>query len=108
MVNILDKIEHMLIERNWTEKELSIRADISQSTINTWYRKRQIPTLYSLDKISKAFGITLSQLLAEDGDLIELSDQDREFLKLYNSAEPKQKEVLLTFLQSFARKKSFD
>lgn len=104
MVNILDKIERMLIERNWTEKELSIRADISQSTINTWYRKKQSPSLYSLDKISMAFGITLSELLAGDGDPVELSEQEKEFLEIYNSAEPEQKKALLTFLESFKEK----
>lgn len=106
MVNILSKIEHMLVERNWSERELSIRADIPQSTINTWYRKHQIPTLYSLDKISKAFGITLSQLLAEEGDPVELTEQDKEFLDIYNAADPEQKEILLTFLESIVKKNS--
>ncbi|MGN0293782.1 MAG: helix-turn-helix domain-containing protein, partial [Lachnospiraceae bacterium] len=65
MINILEKIEQMRLKRNWSEYDLSCRADLPQTTINTWYRKQQVPTLYSLDKLSKAFGITLSELLAD-------------------------------------------
>lgn len=51
-----------------------------------------------------AFGITLSELLAGDGDPVELSEQEKEFLEIYNSAEPEQKKALLTFLESFKEK----
>lgn len=100
MVDILSKIEHMLLERNWPEKELSRRADIPQTTINTWYRKRQTPTLYSLEKISKAFGVTLSVLLAEKNDLVELSEQDKEILRIYYSLNPELRRRSLNFLNT--------
>lgn len=100
MMDILSRIECMLLERNWSEKELSRRAQISHTTINTWYRKKQTPTLYSLDKVSKAFGVTLSELLAEEEDLVELSEQDKEFFKVYYSLNPEQRKLLAQFLES--------
>lgn len=100
MINILEKIEQMRLKRNWSEYDLSYRADLPQTTINTWYRKQQVPTLYSLDKLSKAFGITLSELLADTGDLMEIAEQDKEVLEFYRSLNPRQQRLLKQYLKS--------
>ena len=100
MINILDKVEKMRLKRNWSEYDLSTHADLPQTTINTWYRKQKIPTLYSLDKLSSAFGITLSELLAETGDPMEITEQDQEILDFYRSLTPKQQKLLKQYLKS--------
>lgn len=100
MVDILDRILKMRTERHWTEYELGKRADISQSTISTWYRKKQLPNLATLDKISRAFGVTLSQLVAEEGDLVELSQEDKDLLKLYQCLTVKQRKYFMEFMES--------
>lgn len=100
MINVLERIEQMRLDRNWTEYELSKRADLPQTTINTWYRKQQVPTLHSLEKLSEAFGITLSQLLADNNDPMEISEMDREMLRLFNCLRPDQQKFLMKFLKS--------
>ena len=59
-MDILKKITEMRLERNWTEYELAERAELTQSTISSWYRKNLIPSIPSLEHICSAFGITLS------------------------------------------------
>ena len=100
MVDILNRILKMRTERHWTEYELGKRADISQSTISTWYRKKQLPNLATLDKLSSAFGITLSQLVAEDGELVELSREGKEVLNLYQCLTLKQRKLFMEFMDS--------
>lgn len=100
MVDILNRILMMRTERRWTEYELGKRADISQSTISTWYRKKQLPNLTTLDKISRAFGVTLSQLVAEDGDLVELSQEDKDVLNLYHCLSVKQRKYFMMFIEA--------
>ena len=65
MKDILQEITRLRTERGWSEYDLAVRAGITQSTISTWYRKQQIPTIKSLEKICAGLGITLSQFFAE-------------------------------------------
>ena len=61
MKDILKEITRLRLERNWTEYELAKKSGLAQSTISSWYRKKQTPSIQTLDKICKGFGITLSQ-----------------------------------------------
>lgn len=101
MTDILQKIKQLRLAHNWTEYELSLQSGIPQNTISAWYRKGQTPTIYSLEKICKAFDISLSALLSQENELIALSDTDHEFLKQINQLTPSQKEYFLQFLESF-------
>ena len=99
MIDVLNKITLYRKERGWTEYELARRSDIPQSTISSWYRKKMLPSLASLDKIAQAFGQTLSQLLSEEDNIIA-SPEEKVVLHEWNSLEPQKKEYLLKFLKS--------
>ncbi len=107
MINVLKRIEQMRLARKWSEYELGRRAGLPQTTINTWYRKQQTPTLYSLDKLSEAFGITLSELLADKNDPVEITEMEKEMLQLFHSLRPNQKKYLLEFLESLTEHSPF-
>lgn len=100
MINVLERIEKIRLSRNWSEYELSRRSGLPQTTINTWYRKQQIPTLPSLEKLSDAFGITLSELLADNNDPMEITEQDHHLLQLFHCLKSDQQVSLLQFLES--------
>lgn len=102
MIDILRKIEKLRLDRNWSEYELSKYAEIPQSTISSWYRKNQVPALTSLDKLCKAFDITLSMLVADEDDCVELSSEDKEALRLFHCLSSNQKETLLQFLAALS------
>lgn len=99
MIDVLNKITLYRKERGWTEYELAKRSDLPQSTISSWYRKNMQPSLASLDKIAQAFGLTLSQMLSEEDNLIA-SPEEKAMLHEWNRLEPAQKEYLLKFLKS--------
>ena len=100
MKNILEEITRLRMERNWSEYELSVNSQLSQSTISTWYRKKQMPTIQSLDKICKGFGITLSQFFAEGNDVISLTEEQRELLDNWSSLTKKQQEIFLELFKN--------
>ncbi len=106
MIDILKRIETMRLERNWTEYELSKKAEIPQSTIHAWYRKNQVPALPSLEKLCKAFDISLSVLLSDDSDFMQLSKQDLHALHLFQCLNPKQKQQVLCFLNTLTQEPS--
>ena len=99
MKNILEEITKLRLDRNWSEYELSKHAGIPQSTISTWYRKGQTPTLPTLEKVCKGFGITLSQFFAEGNDMIALTDQQREMLDRWSTLNETQQRIILDLLE---------
>lgn len=80
MKDILSKISEYRDARGWTDYQLAERSGLPQSTISSWFRKNNIPTIPSLERICDAYGITLSQLFAEDEDAVVLTETQRDLL----------------------------
>lgn len=100
MKNILEEITRLRLERKWTEYDLSKNSGLSQSTISTWYRKNQTPTIQTLNKVCLGFGITLSQFFAEGEDAISLTPQQREMLDNWSMLNEKQQQIIMDLLKN--------
>lgn len=100
MNEILNKITRLRLQRSWSEYDLAKKSGIAQSTISGWYRKNEMPTIQSLDKICKGFGITLSQFFAEGNDVISLTEEQRELLDNWSSLTKKQQEIFLELFKN--------
>lgn len=99
-MDVLEKIRKYRIERNWTEYQLAEKSELPQSTISSWYRKNQIPTIPSMEKICKAFGITLAQFfIDENTESTPLTKSQSELLHEWNRLNDRQKSVLLELLK---------
>ena len=100
-IDVLGKIRQFRLERNWSEYQLAENSGIPQSTISSWYRKNQIPTISSLEKICDAFNITLSQFFSEYGeDTIQLTKNQAELLTHWNKLNIEQQTAILNVLKS--------
>lgn len=98
MKDILSVITVYRESRGWTEYELAERSGLPQSTISSWYRKRMIPTVPSLEKICAAFGITLSQLFAEENAAVSLTDSQKHLLECWSRLSEKQQRALFALM----------
>jgi transcriptional regulator with XRE-family HTH domain len=99
-MNLLEKIANLRQQKGWSEYQLAERSGLPQSTISSWYRKGMAPTLASLKKVADAFGITLSQLVASEGDPVSLTLRQQELLQKWNRLSEEQKEILLQFIDT--------
>ena len=99
MKDILGEIIRLRLQRGWNEYELSKHSDIPQSTISGWYRKKQVPTIASIEKICSGLGITLSQFFAEGEDAIALTAEQREMLDNWSTLNEKQSRIVLELLK---------
>lgn len=99
MKNVLSTITALREARGWTEYQLAEMSGLPQSTISSWYRKQLVPTVPSLSKICSAFGITLSQLLAENGEAYDLSQEQQRLLSCWSHLSSEQQDALLSFLE---------
>lgn len=99
MKDILKEITRLRLERNWSEYELAKYSGLTQSTISTWYRKNQTPTIQTLDKICKGFGITLSHFFAEGDDAVSLTSEQKEMLDNWSCLNDNQKQIIFDLLK---------
>ena len=90
MKDILSVITQYREARGWSEYQLSERSGLPQSTISSWYRKGMMPTVPSLAKICDAFGITLSQLFAEDDEVVSLTASQKALLERWSRLDEEQ------------------
>ncbi len=98
MKDILAAITKHREERGWTEYELAERSGLPQSTISSWYRKNIVPTLPSLEKICNTFGITLSQLFAEDDEPVSLTESQKKLLERWVKLDEEQQAVIFALI----------
>lgn len=100
-MDILQKISKMRLENGWSEYELAERSGLPQSTISSWYRKKLIPSIPSLERICDAFGITLSQFF-QDCDRFsgKITEEQTAVLKRWNRLTKTQQQKLADFLDS--------
>ena len=102
MIDILARITGHRISRDWTEYQLAQKSGIPQSTISSWYRKKMLPTLSSLDKICRTFDMTMAQFLSENDGLTEITPDQRELLDKWELLSPIQKKAFLDLMDSIA------
>lgn len=98
MKDILATITKYRQDRDWTEYQLAERSGLPQSTISSWYRKNMIPTVPSLEKICMAFGITLSQLFAEEENTVSLTESQKRLLENWSRLTDEQQAAVFTLI----------
>lgn len=98
MKDILSTITEYREDRGWTEYQLAERAGLPQSTISSWYRKNMVPTVASLEKICLAFGITLSQLFAENDEAVTLTNSQRILLQRWSKLSKEQQKAIFNLI----------
>ncbi len=88
IMDVLEKIDKLRKERDWSVNYLAMEAELTQSTLNNLYTRKTEPKISTLRSICKAFGITLAEFFndeeAADDELIRrvkgLSDENKSAL----------------------------
>ncbi len=68
-MNYGDKIAQLRKSRNWTQKDLGDRLNISPQAVSKWEKGISQPDIESLRKISTLFKISIDDLLGNEGTL---------------------------------------
>ena len=100
MNNILVKIVELREARNWSEYQLAERANIPQSTINSWYRKNMTPSISSLEKICTALDISLSQLFSKSQEKYDLTDEQITLLEKWSKLTEDQRKAIFELMDA--------
>lgn len=100
MIDVLDRITQYRLQRNWTEYQLAAASGLTQSTISSWYRKKLLPTLSSLEKICDAFGITLSEFFMTEEEAFPDTLLQKKILKEVGQLNEEQQKAILKLLKT--------
>lgn len=87
------RIRELMQERGWSEYRLAIASGLSQSTVANIFNRNTTPSVVTLEAICQGLGITLAQFFAE-GNMVELSDEQRQMFADWSTLSKEQKEVL--------------
>ena len=87
------RIRELMAERKWSEYRLAIASGLSQSTVANIFNRNTTPSIATLESICAGFGITVAQFFAE-GDMVELTEEQKEMFSAWSSLSKDQKDVL--------------
>lgn len=100
-MTVLDRILQLRMERGWSEYRLSEESGIAQTTISSWFRKGVCPSVPSLEKICKAYNITMPQFFDYDGtESVSLTPQQAELIKQWSKLNSAQQNIFLELLKT--------
>lgn len=100
MIPVLDRITHYRDQKGWSEYQLATESGLTQSTISSWYRKKLLPSIPSLEKICNAFGITLSQFFSESEMPYTLTKTQAQLLEASTALSEEQQLALIEFIKT--------
>ena len=100
MINLVDRINELLVQRGWTGYELSKQTGISTNAIYDWNRSGATPSLANIVKICEAMGITLGQFFC-GSEAYQLSDDENKILQEWFTLSDLEKDAILHMIETF-------
>ena len=98
-MRVIDKIEEIRIKKGWSVYKLAQLSGLSEKCIYNWYQRGSTPTIQALEGICDAFGITMSQLFAEN-NLMELDAETKALIDDWILLSPEQKEAFKVMIKT--------
>ncbi len=98
-MDVIERLKQLTEERGWSEYKLVKMCGLPSSTISNIFHRNTIPSIPTLEIICKGFGITLSQFFSE-GDMVSLSKEQEQMLRLWSYLSEEQQESLCDFLRT--------
>ncbi len=102
-MDIIQRIDSLMEERNWSDYKLSVESGLSSSTIANIHRRNTIPSIPTLEAICDAFGITLSQFFNEELITVQLNSEQQELFTEWITLTKEQKQIIFSIINEFKR-----
>ena len=97
------RIAELCRKRGYTKYRLAQLTGITQTALGNMLNQKSMPTMANLEKICDAFEITIAQFFSEDGRRLNLTDEQKEILDIWDSMEEKEREIFMTFIRSMKK-----
>ena len=98
--DVIGRIQELRHSRSWSYYRLAKASGIPYSTLSTMLRKTNVPSVTSLIKICRGFGITLSQFFSDQDETAKLTTDQRECLALWDGLDNASKDLTMAYMQA--------
>jgi len=97
-LSVIGRIVRILEDRNISQKDVCTKLGINSSTFSTWKKQHGNVPNDKLLIIADFLKVSLTYLLTGEGseEIIELSDQEKELLRIFNALNIKGKAALIS------------
>ena len=97
-MKILEKIDKLRTQKNWTFYKLAEESNLPLSTITNMYVRKSLPSINTLISICNGLGITLSQFFAEN-EIDTQNEQERELLEIFRNLDTNNKNIAINIIK---------
>lgn len=94
MINVRDRLQKLMDERDLNMYSLAKRSGLSWNTIKNIFSRSTNPTVTTLSLICDGLGITLAQFFEEGNDNIHLSAEQQHLVNRWNQLSDREKETI--------------
>ena len=101
-MEVQERIKVLMDNKGWSEYRLAKEAELPQSTISHLFKRNNAPTYPTIEAICRAFGITLSQFFAEDGEPVVLTNEQQELILAWGTLTDEQKLSIKSIITQFS------
>ena len=101
---IANRIKELCDKKQMTMYALSKKTGISQSSLSNLMKRGSTPTFYTLDRICDGLGITLPQFFSDDIGKLELSSEQKQVLRMWESLTDKEREAVEIYVRGIKLK----
>jgi transcriptional regulator with XRE-family HTH domain len=111
MSDVLRVLKLIMIQRDISENQLANLSDVPPSTINSFFRKNNTPSISTLQQLCKGLDITLSQFFntLEQGKQLYITEKDAYYdlnIDEYQHLSHSQKSIINSIIKEFTKKSS--
>lgn len=96
---IIARIKTLCDVRGWTFYRLAKQSGITYSTLCTMFHKATAPSVPTLVKICRGFGISLSEFFDTENDWAYLSTEQKDHLQYWNALTPENQQAVGKYMR---------
>lgn len=101
-MNLGSKISELRKQKGWSQSELARHIEVSREIVGRYERGDAMPSIDIAKRMADAFEVSLDYLVGNAQEKLDKATLDR-VLEI-NKLQPKEKEMVFTFLDAFLTK----
>lgn len=104
-MDLIARIEELLVQRGWSKYPFAKEAGLSQSMISGMINRGNNPTVSTIESCCKAFGITMAEFF--DADLLDktFSLEERRLINDWRNLSPEMQKVVQQMISAALQEK---
>lgn len=98
----LERISMLMEQRGWTKYKLAQESGIALTIISNMFKRGGSPTVATIEKLCKAFGITLPQFfeMGTDTLTVHLTEEQKQMFDRWATLTDEQKDLFYRFVDN--------